>query len=72
MKIGIISDLHLGYRQYGLKDRENDFYTQYKKCIKTIVEEECDYAIFAGDIFDTHKPSTVAINIFGTGLSLLN
>lgn len=72
MKIGIISDLHLGYRQYGLKDRENDFYTQYKKCIKTIVEEECDYAIFAGDIFDTHKPSPVAINIFGTGLSLLN
>ena len=29
MKIGILSDLHLGYRQYGSVDREEDFYQQF-------------------------------------------
>lgn len=72
MNIGIISDLHLGYRQYGLKDREHDFYDQYLKCIQAIVDNDCEIAIFAGDIFDTHKPSPLAINKFAEGLSILN
>ena len=28
MNIAIIGDLHLGYRQYGLDEREQDFYNQ--------------------------------------------
>lgn len=72
MKIGIISDLHLGYRQYGLKDREQDFYDQYMKCIEAIIDLDCQLAIFAGDIFDNHKPSPIAISTFAEGLEKLN
>lgn len=71
-KIGVISDLHLGYRQYGLKEREEDFYIQFNKCIDKIIHLQCDLCIMAGDIFDTAKPSPKAISVFENGLSKLN
>ena len=71
-KIGIISDLHLNYRQYGLKDREEDFYYQYHLCITECIEKKCDIVIMAGDIFDNHNPSPKAIDVFEQGLNNLN
>ena len=41
-RIGIISDLHLNYRQYGLKDREEDFYKQYHSVILECINYDCD------------------------------
>lgn len=72
MKIGVMSDLHLGYRQYGLIDREEDFYKQYELCILQCIAYECDIVIIAGDIFDTHKPSPKSIHVFEAGIKALN
>jgi len=72
MKIGIMSDLHLGYRQYGLREREKDFYIRYRDYISQCIEENCDIVIIAGDIFHTHRPSPEAINIFLHGIQSLN
>lgn len=72
MIVGVMSDLHLGYRQYGLKDRENDFYEQYDKCVDQLIQSECDIVVIGGDIFDTHRPSPQAINVFLNGLKKLN
>lgn len=64
MKIGVISDLHLGHRQYGLIEREEDFYIQFKKVIEKLNTLECDIVIIAGDIFHTANPSPKSIHIY--------
>lgn len=68
MKIGIMSDLHLGHRQYGSIDREKDFYKQFHKCVEEINKHDCDMTIIAGDIFDTANPSPEAIHEYESGL----
>ena len=72
MKIGIISDLHLGKRNYGIIELENDFYTQYHKNIQELIKNKVDTVIIAGDIFDTPKPSALAISQFQEGIRQLN
>ena len=72
MKIGILSDLHLGYRQYGLVDRENDFYLQFHKCCAKLNEVDADIVIIAGDIFDKPNPSPKAIHEYMYGIGHLN
>ena len=72
MKIGIISDLHLGKRNYGIIELENDFYTQYHKNIQELIKNKVNTEIIAGDIFDTPKPSALAISQFQEGIRQLN
>ena len=62
MKIGVISDLHLGHRQYGLREREFDFYEQLQKCVTKLNKHHCKIVIIAGDIFDKPNPSPEAIH----------
>ena len=57
-----MSDLHLGKRQYGLFEREQDFYSQLDKCVKELNKHDCDIVIIAGDIFDRPNPSPEAIH----------
>ncbi len=61
MKFAHLADSHLGYRQYGLLERENDFYDVFDKCVDKIIEEECDFVIHAGDLFEFAKPSPNAL-----------
>lgn len=72
MKLGIMSDLHLGLRQYGLRERESDFYQQFDKAIDTFIRFNTDIVIIAGDIFDQPRPSPRALYVFADGLNLLN
>lgn len=71
MKIGILSDLHLGYRQYGLVDREFDFYQQFHKCCSKLNELDVEMVIIAGDIFDKPNPSPLALHEYRTGIESL-
>ena len=71
MKIIAITDLHLGVKQYKNKEREQDFYDLYQKCIDEIVNEKPDLVINGGDIFDIATPSPKAINEFKKGLMKL-
>lgn len=71
MKIGIMSDLHLGYRQYGLVEREKDFYKQLKKCCSQLNELEVDIVIIAGDIFDKPNPSPEALHEYSEAIGNL-
>lgn len=70
LHIGVMSDLHLGNRQYGLISREIDFYEQFYKCCSELAL--CDIVIIAGDIFDKPNPSPESIKAFQKGLNLLN
>lgn len=71
MKIGIFSDLHLGLKQYGLKEREEDFYNQYQLAIDYFIKFNVDVVICAGDVFDVHRPSPYTLKIFVDGLKRL-
>lgn len=72
MKIAVISDLHLGFRQYGSIEREEDFYSQLFMVRDKINKENVDMVIIAGDLFDKPNPSPAAINAYREGVGNLN
>lgn len=71
MKIGVLTDLHLGLVQYGLKEREEDFYKQYRRIIDFFIKNDPDIVIIGGDIFDKARPSPKALEVFTNGLNAL-
>lgn len=72
MNIAIIGDLHLGYRQYGLDEREQDFYQRWNQIIDDIISRKnIDVILQLGDIFDTHIPSSIALYEYEKGLAKL-
>ncbi len=68
MKFAHLADTHLGYRQYGLIEREKDFYEVFEKIIDKIIEENVDFVIHSGDLFETARPSPMALLTFQKGL----
>ena len=68
MKFAHLADTHLGYRQFGLIEREKDFYEVFEKVIDKIIEEKVDFVIHSGDLFETAKPSPNALLAFQKGL----
>jgi len=56
------SDTHLGYRQYGLIDREMDIYKVFDEVIETALREKVDAVIHSGDFFDSTRPPPQAIH----------
>ena len=43
IKFAHLADTHLGYRQFGLLEREKDFYEVFDKIIDKIIEEKVDF-----------------------------
>ncbi|MBR0271733.1 MAG: DNA repair exonuclease [Methanobrevibacter sp.] len=68
MKFAHLADTHLGYRQFGLFEREKDFYEVFEKIIDKIIEEKVDFVIHSGDLFDNARPSPMALLTFQKGL----
>ena len=64
MKFAHLADTHLGYRQFGLYEREKDFYEVFEKIIDKIIEEKVDFVIHSGDLFDNSRPSPLALLTF--------
>lgn len=72
MKIAIIGDLHLSYKQYGLDEREKDFYRRWHAIISDIIaRQDISVVLQLGDIFDSHLPSSIALYEYEKGLSKL-
>ena len=59
-----MADTHLGYRQYGLEEREKDIYDVLGEIGDRIVEERADIVVHSGDLFDTSRPPTYAYFAF--------
>lgn len=71
MKFAHLADTHLGYRQYGLFDRETDFYNVFNNIIDKIIEERPDFVIHSGDLFEFSRPPTTALLKVQQGLLAL-
>ncbi|MEN2974916.1 MAG: exonuclease SbcCD subunit D [Candidatus Caldarchaeales archaeon] len=54
--IAHLADLHLGYRQYGLIEREEDIYETFDEAVDKIIEEHARIVIIAGDLFNSARP----------------
>lgn len=61
MRIAHISDTHLGCRQYGLQEREEDFKNAFIRAFERIIELRPDLVIHTGDLFDYSHPPTRAL-----------
>ncbi len=46
-----LSDVHLGYQQYNLKERFNDFGRAFEYIVQQALEEQVDFVLLAGDLF---------------------
>ncbi len=51
------ADLHLGYSQYGLEARRQDFDDAFKELVDKTIELKPDFMIIAGDLFHQARPS---------------
>lgn len=66
-KLAHLSDVHAGYRStrmtnaQGINLREVDGYLVLAKCVQEIIQEGCDAAVVAGDIFHVPNPSIRSI-----------
>ncbi len=61
MRFAHLADTHLGYRQYGLYEREKDYYNVFEEIVTSIVQERPDFVIHSGDLFEFSRPPTQAL-----------
>jgi len=55
------ADLHLGYAQYGLEVRREDFDRAFKELVDKTLELKPDFVIIAGDLFHQARPSNITL-----------
>ena len=55
------ADLHLGYSQYGLEVRREDFDRAFQELVDKTIELKPDFMIIAGDLFHNARPSNVTL-----------
>ena len=56
-----VADLHLGYTQYNLEARREDFDNAFKEVVDKTIELKPDFMLIAGDIFQQARPSNVTL-----------
>jgi DNA repair exonuclease SbcCD nuclease subunit len=55
------SDLHLGYSQYGLEARRQDFDNAFTEIVEKTIALKPNFMIIAGDLFHQARPSNVTL-----------
>jgi DNA repair exonuclease SbcCD nuclease subunit len=56
-----VADLHLGYAQYGLEVRREDFDRAFQELVDKTLELKPDFMIIAGDLFHQARPSNITL-----------
>ena len=56
-----VADLHLGYAQYNLDVRREDFGNAFREVVDKTIELKPDFMIIAGDLFHHARPSNVTL-----------
>ena len=55
------SDLHLGYAQYGLEARRQDFDDAFTELVDKTIKLKPDFIMIAGDLFHQSRPSNMTL-----------
>ncbi len=61
MRFAHIADTHVGYRQYNLDEREEDFYGALGQAVDLMLEERVDFVVHSGDLFNESRPTVRAL-----------
>lgn len=64
-------DTHLGFRQYHLDDRRQDFADAFGEVIGSAIEHDVDAVVHAGDLFHTSRPGITPLQTVLTELQRL-
>ena len=65
------ADLHLGYEQYNLDTRREDFYRAFQEVVDKTIDLKPDFMIIAGDLFQHARPSNSTLENAITGFRRL-
>ena len=60
-KIALVSDVHLGTKQYGLKERYDDFLASFARFGSDVASRGVDAVVIGGDLFDSPRPDAHAV-----------
>lgn len=66
-----MADCHLGYRQYNLRERINDFARAFYAVIDTAIQERVDFVVLAGDLFQKRTIDALTLGQAMRGLERL-
>ncbi len=61
IKFAHLGDIHLGYRQFNLVERQKDYYIAFKKAIDKIIAEKVDFVLISGDLYHHYSPQAGSI-----------
>lgn len=56
-----IADVHLGYKQYGSVERQDDYARAFQDAIQVAIAEEAQFVLLAGDLFHKHSIDPLAL-----------
>ena len=56
-----VADLHLGYAQYGMEVRREDFDRTFQELVDKTIELIADFMIIAGGLFHQARPSNITL-----------
>jgi exonuclease SbcD len=65
------ADIHLGYQQYGCKERFNDFSQAFLHIVDRALEQQVDFLLVAGDLFEKRTVDPLAMRVAVEGLQTL-
>lgn len=71
MRFMHIADIHLGYQQYGLKERFNDFSKVFLYLIEEAIDRQVDAVLIGGDLFEKRTVEPLAMQVAIAGLDQL-
>lgn len=71
MKFGHLADIHLGHRQYGLNQREDDMQSSFRATLQLILKHDPDAILLPGDLFHLRDLRPKVIEAAESGLSIV-
>lgn len=57
INVGWLSDTHVGYRQFGMVRRQQDFADAYYRAVQGMIEAKVDFIIHTGDMTQSSRPA---------------
>lgn len=71
MRFMHIADIHLGYQQYGSKERFNDFSAVFLHIVEQAIEQQVAFLLISGDLFEKRTVDPLAMRVAVEGLRML-
>jgi len=72
MKIALVADFHLDYRQFNRQQRWHDYIDTFAKVTRKVAELKPDAYVIAGDLFERYMPHPGVIRRFLREIAILD